>query len=79
MSNYMSSKEWDEIIYPYSNFIGASNFIPHFMVDVITSKPSKRQKNPTLYISLWYFMQVTLSFIFGLVKDFISACVWQYR
>ena len=41
--NYMSSKEWGEITYPFPNFNGGtvevwewiSNFIPHFTVNVI--------------------------------------------
>ena len=40
----MPSKVWDEIIYPFPNFNGAtievwkwvSNFIPHFIMGVIT-------------------------------------------
>ena len=44
ISNHMPSKVWDEITYPFPNFNGCtvevwkwiSNFIPHFMMDVIT-------------------------------------------
>ena len=44
ISNHISSKVWEEIIYPFPNFKGAtvevgewiSNFIPHFTMDVIT-------------------------------------------
>ena len=44
ISNHMRSKVWDEIIYPFSNFNGATvevwewitNFIGHFIMDVIT-------------------------------------------
>ena len=40
----MLNKVWDEIIYPFPNFNGGtvdvwewkSNFIPHFITDVIT-------------------------------------------
>ena len=43
-NNHMTSKVWDEITYPFSNFNGVtveicewiSNFIPHAMMDVIT-------------------------------------------
>ena len=43
-SNYMPSKVWDEITYPFLNFNSAtvedkewiSNYIPHFIMDVIT-------------------------------------------
>ena len=42
--NHMPGKVWHEIIYPFPNFNGAtfdvwesiSNFIPHFIIDVIT-------------------------------------------
>ena len=44
ISNHMSSKPWDEIIYPFPIFNGCivriwewvSNFIPHFIMDEIT-------------------------------------------
>ena len=44
VNNHISSKVWDEIAYPFPNFNGSivevqewiSNFIPHFMLDVIT-------------------------------------------
>ena len=44
ISNHMASKVWGEIIYPFPNFNGTtvevwewiSNFIPHFIMDVIT-------------------------------------------
>ena len=43
VTNRISSKKWDEIIYPFSNFNGCtvevwewiSNFITHFIMDVI--------------------------------------------
>ena len=43
-SNYMHYKIWDELTYPFLNFNGCtvevyewiSNFIPHFIMDVIT-------------------------------------------
>ena len=40
--NYVHYKEWDEITYPFWNFIDAtidiliSNFVPHFTGNVIT-------------------------------------------
>ena len=45
ISSHILNKVWDEITYPLSNFItftvevweGLSNFIPHFIMDVITS------------------------------------------
>ena len=44
ISNHMSNEVWDEITYPFPNFNGCtvevwewkSNFIPHFIMDVIT-------------------------------------------
>ena len=44
LSNHMPSKDWDQITYPISNFNGRtievwkwiSNFISHFVMDVIT-------------------------------------------
>ena len=44
ISNHMPSKVWDEIPYPFANFNGCtvevwewiSNFIPHFVMNVIT-------------------------------------------
>ena len=44
ISKHLSIKVWDEITYPFPNFSGAtvevwewiSNFIPHFIMDVIT-------------------------------------------
>ena len=44
MSSHLPSKVWDEIAYPFPNFNGftievskwMSNFIPHFMMGVIT-------------------------------------------
>ena len=44
MSNYMPSKVWDEITYPFPNFNGCtvevwewvSNFMSHFIMDAIT-------------------------------------------
>ena len=32
----MPSKVWDEIAYPFPNLNGVSNFIPYFIMDVIT-------------------------------------------
>ena len=45
ISNHMSNKMWDKITYPFPNFNGCrvevvewiSNFIPHFIMEVITS------------------------------------------
>ena len=36
--SHMPSKVWDEITYPFPNFKGATinNFIPHFIMNVIT-------------------------------------------
>ena len=44
LADYMSSKVWDKITNPFPNFNGAtvevwewiSDFIPHFIMDVIT-------------------------------------------
>ena len=44
ISNHKPNKVWDEITYPFPNFNGCtievwewiSNFIPHFIIDVIT-------------------------------------------
>ena len=44
ITNHMPGKVWDELTYPFPNFNGATvevwewigNFIPHFMIDVIT-------------------------------------------
>ena len=44
ISNYIPSKMWDEITYPFKNFNACAievwewigNFIPHFIMDVIT-------------------------------------------
>ena len=44
ISNYMPIKMWNEITYPFPNFNGCtvevwkgiSNFLPHFIMDVIT-------------------------------------------
>ena len=44
ISNYMPSKMWDEITYPFPNFNGAtvevwerkSNLIPHYIIEAIT-------------------------------------------
>ena len=36
LSNDMHSKVWDEIINPFPNFNGASDFTPHFAMDVTT-------------------------------------------
>ena len=51
----MSRKVWDEIIYPFPNINGCtvelwewlSNFIPHFIVDVITSPRWDKSKKKT--------------------------------
>ena len=42
MSNHMSSKVSGEIAYPFPNCTDAEvNFIPHFVMDVITYKKIK--------------------------------------
>ena len=53
MSNHMPSKVWDGIIYPFPNFNGGtvevwewiSNFIPHFIMDVIITSQTEQFEN----------------------------------
>ena len=70
INNYIHYKVWDEIIYPFPNFIGGtvevcgwiSNFIPHFTVCVITYLCWVLIKCCTwgFYIGFWGAMSATL-------------------
>ena len=63
MSNYMGSKLWDEITYPFPNFNGAtigvwewvSYFISHIIMDVITySSWDLSYKIYYIFFQNWY-------------------------
>ena len=65
----MPSKVWDEIIYPFSNFNGCtvevwegiSNYIPHFILGVITYLKGAPYHNSRISLSGGTFQIIAMA------------------